>query len=213
MKKLVMLLVFGILVLSLVGAVSDNAQVNSGNGNSEDDEQAQTNQQTQNQGEEDKLQFANRIRVGDYETENGKKLQIQEKANKQIQLKVRNVSAHTGLNITSEQVQNRTRLKVKLSNGVEKEIKIMPDVASEKAIERLKLKVCSEDNNCSIELKEVGSGDGVKVAYEVQTRKQVKFWGLFRTYAQVRAQVDAENGEVIQVSKPWWAVLVDELDE
>jgi len=209
MKKLVMLLVFGILVLSLVGAVSDNAQVNSGNGNSA----VQTNQATQNSGDDSQLQISNRVRVGDYETENGKKLQIQEKANKQIQLKVRNVSAHTGLNITSEQVQNRTRLKVKLSNGVEKEIKIMPDVASEKAIERLKLKVCSEDNNCSIELKEVGSGDGVKVAYEVQTRKQVKFWGLFRTYAQVRAQVDAENGEVIQVSKPWWAVLVDELDE
>ncbi len=204
-----MLLVFGILVLSLVGAVSDNAQVNSGNGNSA----VQTNQATQNSGDDSQLQISNRVRVGDYETENGKKLQIQEKANKQIQLKVRNVSAHTGLNITSEQVQNRTRLKVKLSNGVEKEIKIMPDVASEKAIERLKLKVCSEDNNCSIELKEVGSGDGVKVAYEVQTRKQVKFWGLFRTYAQVRAQVDAENGEVIQVSKPWWAVLVDELDE
>jgi hypothetical protein len=30
---------------------------------------------------------------------------------------------------------------------------------------------------------------------------------------QVRAQVDAENGEVIRTGKPWWSFLATEVDE
>jgi hypothetical protein len=30
---------------------------------------------------------------------------------------------------------------------------------------------------------------------------------------QVQAQVDAENGEVIQTHKPWWAFLASESEE
>jgi hypothetical protein len=30
---------------------------------------------------------------------------------------------------------------------------------------------------------------------------------------QVRAQVDAENGEVIRTNKPWWAFLASEPEE
>jgi len=33
-------------------------------------------------------------------------------------------------------------------------IKIMPDVASEAALSRLRLRVCNETNNCTIELKD-----------------------------------------------------------
>ena len=38
----------------------------------------------------------------------------------------------------------------------------MPDVASEKALERLKLKNCVEEERCSIELKEVGQNKKTK---------------------------------------------------
>ena len=89
----------------------------------------------------------------------------------------------------------------------------MPDTASERALERLQLKTCSEENGCSIELKEVGQGDQVKAAYEVQVQKQAKVLGLFKTKMQVQAQVDAENGEVISAKKPWWAFLASESEE
>lgn len=93
------------------------------------------------------------------------------------------------------------------------EVKIMPDTASERALERLRLNVCSEENNCSIELKEVGNGNQTKAAYEVKVEKQARVLGLFKTKIQVQAQVDAENGEVIQTKKPWWAFLASESEE
>jgi hypothetical protein len=93
------------------------------------------------------------------------------------------------------------------------EVKIMPDTASERALERLRLNVCSEENNCSIELKEVGNGNQTKAAYEVKVEKQARVLGLFKTKMQVQAQVDAENGEVIQTKKPWWAFLASESEE
>ena len=34
--------------------------------------------------------------------------------------------------------------------------------------------------------------------------------GIFQAKMQVQAQVDAENGEVIKVKKPWWAFLATE---
>ena len=117
------------------------------------------------------------------------------------------------MEMTQEQILAKTKLKVKLSNGINSEVKIMPDTASEKALERLKIKVCSEENNCTIELKEVGQGEQVRAAYEVQVQKQAKFLGLFKTKMQVQAQIDAENGEVIRIKKPWWAFLASESEE
>lgn len=76
-------------------------------------------------------------------------------------------------------------------------IKIMPETASERAIERL------GDLNFTIELKEVGVN---RTAYEVVGEKQGKMLGLFKVKANVSMQVDAETGEV-KVHRPWWAFL------
>ena len=97
--------------------------------------------------------------------------------------------------------------------GKNAEVKVMPNTASERALERLRLNVCSEENNCTIELKEVGQGNQTKAAYEVQVQRHFKLLGMFQTKAQVKAQIDAENGEVIQVKKPWWAFLATEPEE
>lgn len=123
---------------------------------------------------------------------------------------VRSVEAHSSLEVVAEQVQNRTQLKTQLSNGRNAEIKVMPDTASQTAIKRLRLNYCNADNNCSIELKEVGQGKQVNAAYEVRAQKEVKILGMFRARMQVQAQVDAESGEVIQAKKPWWAFLATE---
>lgn len=99
------------------------------------------------------------------------------------------------------------KLQAKMSNGVNAEIKIMPDQANEKALERLQLKSCDD---CIIELKEVGKGNETKMAYEIKTEKEARMFGIFKTRMNVEAQIDAETGEVIKSRKPWWAFLASE---
>lgn len=186
MKKVVVSLLLGVLLIGLVSVMAQG----DGQGNGQQ-----------------------KVKSGEYVSPTGNKIQIQEKINNRIQLRVKNISAHTGLEITQEQIQNRTRLKTKLSNGINAEIKIMPDTASETALNRLRLKVCSEENNCSIELKEVGKGEKIQLAYELRARKQAKIFGLFKARMTVRAEIGAENGEIIRIRKPWWAFLATEPEE
>ena len=176
----------------------------SGDGTGTGNEDA-INQQTQNQ---------NRIQVqdGTHEGEGGQMLKIQTQANNRIKLEVGGVSAECDCEMKQETVQNKTKLSATLSNGKNAEIKVMPNTASEKALERVRLKVCSEENECKIELKETGSGEQTKLAYELKTQRQSKVFGLFKAKMQVQVQVNAENGEVIKVKKPWWAFLASESD-
>jgi len=87
-----------------------------------------------------------------------------------------------------------------LSNGRKAEIKIMPDTASETAIAKL------GDLGFTIELKEIGKGGDAKVIYELTGNKEGRFLGIFKIIARVKAQVDAETGNV-KVIKPWWSFL------
>jgi len=83
----------------------------------------------------------------------------------------------------------------------------MPSVASEIALNRLRLKVCSKENNCTITLKEVGEENETKVVYELKVEKQSKILWLFKKQMQVNVQVDAKNGDIIKIERPWWAFL------
>lgn len=111
--------------------------------------------------------------------------------------------------------------RVDLGNGNSGRVMIMPEVAAQTAIERLGINFCSEENNCSIELRAVGdarnntaggadSTGETRAAYEVKANKEARMFGLFRVDMPVQAQVDAETGTVIESSKPWWAFLAAE---
>jgi len=219
MKKLFILLVCGILLFSLtfvyaaengqeIQGVNKNQDVNKNQGLMQEQEQKQGNE-SHGLGQI----IRNRVRAGVYTSESGEKIRVSEMARNRIRLQVRNISVDCELNITQERVQNRTRLKVKLSNGKKAEIKIMPDVAAGRALERLRLKVCSEEHNCSLQLKEIGKGNETKLAYEVQVERHMRILGLFKVKSRVKAEVDAENGEIIRVKKPWWAFLALEPEE
>jgi hypothetical protein len=151
-----------------------------------------------------------KIMAGNYIGKNGQQMIIQKKLNNQMQLRVNNISADCGLNLTQKQIQNKTKLETRLSNGRNAEIKIMPNTASETALQRLRLKNCVEEEGCNIELKEVGQGQQAKVAYEMSAQRQSRVFGLFGARMNVQAQVDAETGEIIRVRKPWWAFLASE---
>lgn len=80
-------------------------------------------------------------------------------------------------------------------------VKIMPETASQTAIDRL------GELNFSIELKEVGAGNETKLIYEARAKKQGRFLGLFKITGEVQVQIDADTGEIISTKKPWWAFL------
>lgn len=159
---------------------------------------------------QNRIQVMQNIRSGNYETSEGEQMMIQERANNQIELRIGESRAASGLQIDSKDVEGRMVLVSKLSNGKDAEIKIMPNVASETALERLRLKNCVEEEGCKIELKEVGEGDNVRLAYEVKAEKQSRILGMFKKQMRVEAEVDAESGEVIRSGKPWWAFLASE---
>lgn len=181
-----------------------NAGIDGGSG-----VEVETQLSTQNQGAQTQLQDQVRVQTGNYAGQNGESMQIENSENGLgVTLRTRNVSAHIGLNMTQEKVQNRTKLQVRLSNGLNAEIKVMPDTASLRAQEVLGAKC--EEKNCTIELKEVGTGNQTRAAYEIKTQKESRVLGLFRAQMQVQTQIDAENGEVVQTKKPWWAFIATE---
>lgn len=144
------------------------------------------------------------IQSGAYLNEKGQAIKIQSEGN-QIMLQVGEYAANCeNCNLTQEMVQDRLKIHAELSNGNKAEIKVMPDTASEKAIERLQLNNCE---NCAIELKEVGKGNAITMAYSVKTRTNAKVFGIFKINVDTEVEIDAETGEVLRTRKPWWAVL------
>lgn len=212
MKKLLTLLVcFAFLLsVSFVIAETDNPGIHEPGTGLENPELKEANQGTGLGLEEGEPNLI-ATQTQTYTNNAGEDMQIQ--TGTQTRLRVRDVEAHSSLEIIPVQEQNRTRLKVKLSNGNEAEIKIMPNTASETALNRLRLKVCSQENNCSIELKEVGTGTQTKAVYQLQAERQSKVFGLFRAKMQVQAQVNAENGEIVRTNKPWWSFIASEQQE
>ena len=154
-----------------------------------------------------------RLQIGSYTGPEGKQMQIHQQANNQLRLEVGGFSANCPIcgNMTQEQFENRTILYAGLSNGRNAEIKVMPDTASQTALQKLRLRNCNE--NCTIELKEVGSGNQTRAAYEMRTQRNSRVLGMFKARMNVQAQVDAESGEVIRTGKPWWAFLATEPEE
>ena len=204
MKKILTILMMGLLMVSLAFAASDNIADNQPGMGVIDggDQPTIVPNQTQT-----------RLRNGTHLMEGGQQLQIREHVGEMMQLQSGTANAETRMELMQQIVGNQTRLQTKLSNGRNAEIRIMPNVASERAMQALRLHNCVEVEGCSIELKEVGQGEQVRAAYEVKTQKEARMFGLFKTRMQVQAQIDAENGEVIQTNKPWWAFLASENGE
>lgn len=152
------------------------------------------------------------------ETETGKIITITAgNSGNMITIVIDKIEINTTLEIEQEgdNETNKSKFHAKKSNGKKSEIKIMLDVAAERALERLKLKVCNETNNCTIVLKEVGNDknttDNRTVEYELQVQRHARVLGIFQAKAQERAEVNAETGEV-KIYQPWWAFLATKED-
>lgn len=237
MKKFISFLILGILLVSIAGVIAVAQGNNSGNASNGQGNQSGNVSQgnktggttvTVNKTRVDKesitfLPWQKRNEseclegcschgaVMSCETETGKVMTIQAgRSGNIIVITIDGTEVETELEVETEaNGNNKTKLKTKLSDGSQDEIKIMPDTASERALERLRLKACSEENSCTIELKEVSN----KATYEIQAERHFRILAMFQVKAQEKAQVDAETGEVTVVKKPWWAFLATEPQE
>lgn len=119
------------------------------------------------------------------------------------------INARTGLNLTADDINGSlgSVLRAELSNGRFAEVKVMPHHAAAIALHRMRAKC--EERNCSVELKEVGTGNKSRLAYVVETEQDGTFL-FFKRNVVVSAEVDAETGAIISTHKPWWAVFVNE---
>ena len=194
MKKVLVGLVLGVFLVSLVFAANPGERMIQ-----------------KSEGLAEELSIKQKVREGMYVGLQGERMQVSKGMDEKMKLRVRDMEVDTKLELNEERVEARSKLKVKLSNGRDAEVKIMPDVASGRAIERLKLKVCSVENNCNLELKEVSKGESKRLAYEVRAEKDAKIFGLFKAKMRVETEIDAETGEVLGSKKPWWAFLANDV--
>jgi len=152
-----------------------------------------------------------REHVGDYlENENPNLImnsngsQIRERAEEMREFQIRNQSFSSHLNLT---IQNQSRIRVNLSNGMQREIKVLPEVAAERAREVFR------SRNMTLVLKEVPQEENATLVYEAEGNRTLALFGLFKIRANLRTQIDAESGEVVETSRPWWSFLASSPEE
>ncbi len=114
-----------------------------------------------------------------------------------------NTGSNTFLGIDTDlEIEERadasSNARVKLANGEQREIVVMPDEAVRLIGES------SAGGEAQVRLTEENN----KVVYTVESKKDARMLGIFKTKAKVVTVIDAETGEVISQKKPWWAVLI-----
>lgn len=144
-----------------------------------------------------------------YIDENGTEIEYkieEEIENGKIKRKIefKGVGADTELEIEEEVENGKTKLKIKMKNGNFTSLDIMPDEVL--VIIRAKIKNMGE--NYSIEIEEKIHKNIPRVVYNVQTNQNGRFLGVFKLAMRAEIEIDPETGEVISLSRPWWAFLV-----
>ncbi|MCR4327708.1 MAG: hypothetical protein NUV46_03955 [Nanoarchaeota archaeon] len=224
-----MLLVFSSLVLADRGDDNGNGGSDDGNNDSEDEDENENESEIKIRGV---LREGNcTIKIErELKTENGKTVEVVKREMKctdgtkeEVKIRFENktesgryteriryefrgkeleVEAEEGIEFEEEVNGTEYKLKAKLRDGNFTHIKIMPDRASEIALERLKAL------NFTIELREIEHNNIPRVVYNIESNKDGKFLGVFKLKMKVEGQVDPETGEFIGINKPWWAFLV-----
>ncbi|MFH1450603.1 MAG: hypothetical protein ABIF92_01335 [archaeon] len=182
-------------------------------------EGAQNTVQTQNSGEDSNVQIQLQDGANDTETDDEpvpelisvetpeqerareriKEAKIEQKEEK-YQLKSGEVTADSQFVMTKE----RETIMVQLNNNIQKELKVLPDTASEKAVERARLRKV-----VSVELQE----ENGELVYEVVGERPVKVLGLFKAQMRITTRINAENNAVKKIKQPWWAIFASDDDE
>lgn len=122
-----------------------------------------------------------------------------------------NIPLNTRLKINAEEnEQGKVKLKILFNNGDSYELKIMPDSALKIGLASLKIHECREENECRIELKDIGEKNKTQVVYEITANKNSRLFFIFAKNMRVKSLVDIENGEVLYKEKPFWGFFANE---
>lgn len=97
--------------------------------------------------------------------------------------------------------------RFKMRNGEDFEINVDPSEVMDRAMSRVKLRMCDESNDCSMNLREFIRDKISRVAYSVNAQQPGKLFGFIKTNMNVQVDVDAGNGDVINVKTPWWSFM------
>lgn len=117
------------------------------------------------------------------------------------------VKAGSQLNLTVREEGNLSKIGVYLSDGRFTEVKYLPDQASAVALKAVNKGLSGLES--FIELKEITVNNKERVVYEIDASKEIKILGIFESDLKVKAYVDAENGEIVKLEKPWWTALAN----
>lgn len=108
----------------------------------------------------------------------------------------------TELEINDSLDGNESEIDATASNGKKVKLHVLPDQASEIAKERLRTK------NFSVDLREIQHKNIPAVVYHIEADKKGRFLGIFKKSVKVQTEIDPETGDIVTLSKPWWAFLV-----
>lgn len=112
-------------------------------------------------------------------------------------VQVKNINASTNVTLYKED----GKVYGNFSGNRTKEIHL-PDEIKEKLQNHTRRRLYNE----SINLTEDGY-------YQVQTKKRARLFLLIPVRERVRAQVDAETGEIVRIRNPWWGFLARDMRE
>jgi hypothetical protein len=220
MKKMIMLLVFGMLIVSMI-SFAFAASNNSKNG-SQNQEQNQISDANQNQGQLNQSQVKNvvrdrnRLRINASSSNcpekctcSGNTTKCQLQGEREMTIQAGN-SGNTIVQVKGIQAQTKVQLYKTdeklygVFTGNQTRRILSPEQVEEKVREKLQLRNCSCEN---MTLNEDGT-------YEVQAQKQSRLFGIFKVREKLRLKYNAGNGDLIRDQTSWWGFLAaDEKQE
>ncbi|MBN1274671.1 hypothetical protein JXA12_00055, partial [Candidatus Woesearchaeota archaeon] len=134
------------------------------------------------------------VTVGIVTSEGPRNISVEKIAEDAVSIREGSTSVRTSNRLVIEE----ERLLMETSQG-DKEVKVMPSIASETATSQLGLQ------DYEIELKDVG-----KPVYEITGKKDVRIIGFIKAKMVVKSQINAETGIIEETEKPWWSFLAKE---
>ncbi len=205
-KEIVIIILFALFLFVISNSViakSDNAQSNSGSSSSSSNSGKSNDIQSTNA--QSDLKSGNSQLNSDSnpgKSNSGKSNTIIENSGdtgKKIKSSEGEFGASTNLEVQEENTGDKSKIKVKLSNGNTKELKVTPDEATIAATGLV------QGDNMTVTLNE--SSDG-KVFYYVSVNKTGRLFGIFKIQSKQIVEINAETGQVLLKKKPWYGFLI-----
>ena len=111
-----------------------------------------------------------------------------------------------GINMSTktELFQNEGKLYTMLKDNSTRALNYLPDQIRERIREQLKVRLDNE--SFEIELDDEG-------IYRTEIKKEARLFGFIKVQEKVKAHVNPETGEFVNINNPWWGFLANDVEE